>query len=112
MGKVTLPNIPAPSETQKLTQHERVILSYIGLGLRDAEIARVLTRSIFTVRTHVAAIKRVLGVQRREVLVIVSRDALLPEEVQPPAKAAVPPQLVSSFRRAADAAYQPHHRRS
>ena len=112
MGKVTLPTIPAPAETNKLTLHERVILSYIGHGLRDAEIADLLSRSIFTVRTHVAAIKRVLNVQRREVLVIVSREALLPEEVQPPAKAAAPPQQVTPSRRATGMVYQPNPRRS
>ena len=49
-----------------LTDRQAEILSLLGEGLANKEIARVLGLSHFTVRNHLMALFRLYGVSRRE----------------------------------------------
>jgi DNA-binding CsgD family transcriptional regulator len=65
------PHIPALSLATRLTPMEREILSYVGRGYQDHEIAKNTgPKSTSAVRAHIARAKAMLGVSRREVLVL------------------------------------------
>jgi DNA-binding NarL/FixJ family response regulator len=49
----------------QLTPRQREVLEYLALGLSNKQIAEALTMSSGTIRTHVAAVLRVLGVRNR-----------------------------------------------
>jgi DNA-binding NarL/FixJ family response regulator len=53
----------ASSEVQGLTDREREVLRLIARGLKTGEIARTLNRSVHTIETHRASIKRKLGLR-------------------------------------------------
>lgn len=52
-----------PAEVQGLTDRELEVLRLIARGLKTGEIARVLNRSVHTIETHRAGIKRKLGLR-------------------------------------------------
>jgi DNA-binding NarL/FixJ family response regulator len=51
--------------TEKLTPRERELLRLVGQGQRDGQIARSLSISEHTVKTHVASLMRKLGIDDR-----------------------------------------------
>jgi DNA-binding NarL/FixJ family response regulator len=55
-----------------LTQSERAVLDLLGVGRKNAEIARALHVSVETVRTHAKHIYRKLGVSSRGELIDIS----------------------------------------
>ncbi|WP_375461115.1 helix-turn-helix transcriptional regulator [uncultured Enterovirga sp.] len=59
---------------QDLTPREREILGLICRGTRDPEIGSELSLSPHTVRNHIAAIYRKLGINRRSEVVIWARE--------------------------------------
>jgi PAS domain S-box-containing protein len=65
---------PAAGGLDDLTRREREILARVGSGASDAEIGETLGLSRLTVRNHVAALYRKLGIRRRSDLVVFARD--------------------------------------
>jgi len=70
---------PRPGQGQHarlddLTAREREVLTMICRGLGDAEIGRELGLSANTVRNHVAAVYRKLGINRRSAVVVWGRE--------------------------------------
>ncbi|GJD52489.1 HTH-type transcriptional regulator MalT [Methylobacterium crusticola] len=65
---------PAAGGLDDLTRREREILAQVGGGASDAEISERLKLSRLTVRNHVAALYRKLGIKRRSNLVVFARD--------------------------------------
>ena len=57
-----------------LTAREREILTRVGQGATDADIGQELDLARFTVRNHVAALYRKLGLNRRSALVVYARE--------------------------------------
>lgn len=75
----------APSSLDELTEREREVLGLICQGLDDREMSKTLGLSCHTVRNHIAALYRKIGVNRRSAAVIwaqergiTSDDALKP----------------------------------
>lgn len=66
-----------PEGLASLTAREREILAAVGNGGTDAEIGEALSLARYTVRNHVAALYRKLGVSRRSALVVLARDQVL-----------------------------------
>ena len=66
-----------PAGLEALTARERDILVRVGQGATDAEISRELGLSPNTVRNHVAALYRKLGLNRRSALVVFARERAL-----------------------------------
>ena len=57
------PETAAASDVQGLSDRELEVLRLIARGLKTGEIARTLNRSVHTVETHRASIKRKLGLK-------------------------------------------------
>lgn len=74
-----------PGGLEQITAREREVLSHVGRGATDAEISRELGLSPNTVRNHVAALYRKLGLNRRSALVVFARERAL-DVKQPRAK--------------------------
>lgn len=68
--------VTSPEELTSLTGREREILTLVGNGGTDAQIAEALGIARYTVRNHVAALYRKLGVSRRSALVVLAREQL------------------------------------
>jgi len=69
-----------------LSAREREVLALLGRGMTNAEIARVLFLSPYTVKIHVSSILRKLNVPNRtEAALFAMKRGLVPEE--PPAEA-------------------------
>ncbi|MER2269114.1 helix-turn-helix transcriptional regulator [Methylobacterium oxalidis] len=66
-----------PNGLASLTGREREILALVGNGGTDAEIGEALSLARYTVRNHVAALYRKLGVSRRSALVVLARQHVL-----------------------------------
>ncbi|MFI0938774.1 response regulator [Streptomyces sp. NPDC021020] len=67
---------PAPATPgEPLTERETEIAGHVALGKTNAEIARELFISAGTVKTHVAAIQRKLGVRNRVGIAVWAWDA-------------------------------------
>ncbi|GAB05507.1 putative two-component response regulator, partial [Gordonia amarae NBRC 15530] len=58
----------------RLTARERTVLELIGRGLTNDEIATELVISVVTVKSHVGAIFRALGVRDRAAAVVFAFD--------------------------------------
>ena len=69
------PAVPASDKLDQLTGREREILRLLAGGLSNAELAQQLYLSETTIKTHVSAILRKLGVRDRVQAVIAAYDA-------------------------------------
>jgi DNA-binding NarL/FixJ family response regulator len=75
---------PGPSPPfQSLTSREREVLNFIAAGLRNAEIARLMTITPKTVGNHISAIFSKLQVTDRGAAIIRARDAGLGRNDRP-----------------------------
>jgi len=64
---------PSPlDDLDPLSERERVVLSLVALGLSNKEIADSLHLARGTVKTHVSAILRKLGVRNRTEAALIS----------------------------------------
>ncbi len=71
-----------------LTPRQRVVVELIAQGLRNREIAQQLGISLHTVRRHVEALLKRLGVPTRAAAAVLLREALHHEAVSSPHRAA------------------------
>ncbi|WP_129840200.1 response regulator transcription factor [Streptomyces sp. RFCAC02] len=72
---------PAPRAVPHLTEREREVLTLVGLGRSNAEIARELVISVATAKSHVARLFSKLDARDRVHLVIIAYELRL---VAPP----------------------------
>ncbi|MGW5354300.1 response regulator [Streptomyces sp. NPDC004031] len=76
---------PAPAAPEEpLTEREAEVAGHVALGRTNADIARELFISAGTVKTHVAAVQRKLGVRNRVGIAVWAWDAGLADPVRPP----------------------------
>ena len=70
--------LPAAADMPELSQREREVLRHLAEGLSNKQLARVLSVSENTVKTHLANLYAKLGVGRRtEALAAARRNGLL-----------------------------------
>lgn len=76
-------------ERDRLTPREREVLSYVGSGVENPDIAELLGISERTVKAHIAALYQKLGAANRVLLAIKARELgiLPPERISAQAKA-------------------------
>lgn len=80
---------PGHTEAQlDLTPRQRVVVELIAQGLRNREIAQRLGISLHTVRRHVEALLKRLGVPTRAAAAVLLREALRLEAAPSPHRAA------------------------
>ncbi|MGK4595181.1 response regulator [Amycolatopsis sp. w19] len=84
---VTAPPHRSPPPPAGLTQREIEILTFVGRGLSNTEIAETLTISVKTVKTHISRLLSKLSARDRAQLVITAYDLGLvaPRAVKRPA---------------------------
>ena len=73
------PARPLPRRLKGVTEREREVLTLIGRGLSNAELAEHLNLSLATVKTHVGRLLTKLAVRDRAQLVIVAYETGLVE---------------------------------
>jgi DNA-binding NarL/FixJ family response regulator len=61
--------LPSPKSPVDLTPREREVLQLVAEGMRSAEMARVMKRSVCTIRNHRARLMKKLGVRTAAALV-------------------------------------------
>lgn len=66
---------PPPAATDQLTDREREVLTLIGRGLTNDELAQRLVISRATVKTHIAHLLAKLGARDRAQLVIAAYES-------------------------------------
>ncbi|MFI7121263.1 response regulator [Amycolatopsis sp. NPDC049868] len=71
---VTAPPHQGPRPATGLTQREIEILTFVGRGLSNTEIAETLTISVKTVKTHISRLLSKLSARDRAQLVITAYD--------------------------------------
>lgn len=85
------PDPPPPERTgidsdrnarNALTSRQRVVLHHLGRGLSNKHIARELGLAENTIKIHVAAILRTLGVSNRTQAALLAREWRLPPELE------------------------------
>lgn len=69
-----VPGTPAPRELDSLTECEQDVLALIAPRLTDAEIAEHLGITVGTVKSHVNAVVRTLGLRDRAQATILAHD--------------------------------------
>jgi LuxR family maltose regulon positive regulatory protein len=63
-----------PAFVEPLTERERAVLDYLPTMMSNGEIAQQLLVSVNTVKTHLKAVYRKLGVERRRDAVVRARQ--------------------------------------
>ncbi|MEV7326443.1 response regulator transcription factor [Streptomyces sp. NPDC093970] len=70
----TAPRMSAPDGLESLSQRETEVLTLVGQALSNSEIARELALSEATVKNHVSAVLRKLGLRDRVQAVVAAYD--------------------------------------
>ena len=70
----TLVNVPNNARLDVLTEREREVLGFVGLGLTNDEIGRELFMSPLTAKTHVSRIMAKLAARDRVQLVVIAYE--------------------------------------
>jgi DNA-binding NarL/FixJ family response regulator len=78
-AQLRLVDEPAPAKRQALTAQERRVLTYVGAGMTNLQIARRCDISEKTVKNHVTSILRKLNVSSRTQAALYLRDGAEPE---------------------------------
>lgn len=69
------PDAPADTRLARLTEREREVLTHLGRGASNGQVAADLAISEATAKTHVSRVLAKLGVQSRTQAALVARDA-------------------------------------
>jgi PAS domain S-box-containing protein len=95
-------SLPQAAGLADLSAREREVLGLVCRGLSDAEIAGELKVARNTVRNHLAALYRKLGVNRRSAVVVWARERGIGRDGAPPPKRTRQPRrkLVQKDQRA------------
>jgi DNA-binding CsgD family transcriptional regulator len=83
--------MPRTSDLDILSDREREVLGLICEGRSDAQMGTMLNLSQNTIRNHIAALYRKIGVNRRSAAIIWARErGITPQDTLPPRRRAHP----------------------